>query len=71
MSIGSTIKRLRREKNITQEQLAEYSLFQSISSHLLVSLVSLSDISSFAIKPARPWKDRQVYLLSRYHRLSK
>ena len=24
MSIGSTIKRLRREKNITQEQLAEY-----------------------------------------------
>ena len=24
MSIGSTIKRLRREKDITQEQLAEY-----------------------------------------------
>ena len=24
MSVGSTIKRLRREKNITQEQLAEY-----------------------------------------------
>ena len=24
MSIGSTIKRLRRQRNITQEQLAEY-----------------------------------------------
>ena len=24
MSIGTTIKRLRREKDITQEQLAEY-----------------------------------------------
>ncbi|MBQ9130605.1 MAG: helix-turn-helix transcriptional regulator, partial [Clostridia bacterium] len=24
MSIGSTIKRLRREKDLTQEQLAEY-----------------------------------------------
>ena len=37
-----------------------YSLFQSISSHLLVSFVSLREISSFAIKSARPW----AYLLS-------
>ena len=29
MSIGSTIKRLRREKEITQEQLADYLVITS------------------------------------------